>query len=318
MRILKEKEYGLLKYLFSLTQAQMHKTLRTYLKTKYKSVTTTKEYIVAEGDIPIALVAHMDTVYNSPVTDLYYDQKKGVMWSPQGIGADDRAGIFAILKILESGLRPHIILTTDEEIGGVGAMALAQEYIPFKNLKYLIQLDRRGSNDCVFYDCENTDFIEYIESFGFIERFGSFSDISILCPAWNVCGVNLSVGYENEHNYIETLHINALFKTIEKVKTMLKVEDIPDFKWMSSMKYKWWIDDSVVCSHCKKIYEEYDTIPYIKKDGKLGYLCPECLAAADIEWCDNCGLAYEPTVEKGRKICNKCMAKMKVTVKTHE
>ena len=37
MRILKEKEYGLLNYLFSLTQDQLHKTLRTFLKKKYKN-----------------------------------------------------------------------------------------------------------------------------------------------------------------------------------------------------------------------------------------------------------------------------------------
>ena len=306
MRILKSKEYDLLAYLFSQTQEELKKTLRAFLMNKYKNkVKANDDFIVAEGNIPIALVAHMDTVYTSPVEDLYYDQKKGVMWSPQGIGADDRAGIFAILKILESGLRPHIILTTDEEIGGAGANKLAMYNMPFKELKYIIQLDRRGSNDCVFYDCENQDFIKYVERFGFVERVGSFSDISFLCPSWEVCGVNLSVGYENEHNYIETLHINPLFKTIEKVKRMLTESTIPDFKWECSYgNFRWWEEGMVYCEKCKKVFDEYETVPVVKKDGHLGHYCPDCFDHS-IGWCKKCGLAYE-CQPKDNGLCVKC------------
>lgn len=60
------------------------------------------------------------------------------MWSPQGLGADDRAGIFAIIQIIKSGLRPHIILTTDEEVGGVGADLLSKNGNPFADLRYII------------------------------------------------------------------------------------------------------------------------------------------------------------------------------------
>ena len=34
----------------------------------------------------------------------------------------------------------------------------------------MIELDRRGKNDCVFYDCYCPDFIEYVEQFGFEEN----------------------------------------------------------------------------------------------------------------------------------------------------
>lgn len=311
MRVLGKKDYSLLSWLFSQTQEDLKKALTSYLKNKYdKKVRTTNEFIVAEGNIPIALVAHMDTIYTSPVKDLYYDHTKGVMWSPDGIGADDRAGIFAILKIIDSGLRPHIILTTDEEKGGIGASALAEYVMPFKELKYLIQLDRRGSNDCVFYDCTNSDFIEYVEKFGFVERTGSFSDISFLCPAWDVCGVNLSVGYENEHSYIETLHINPLFRTIKAVKTMLTQESIPDFEWISALgRFKWWESDGnfVICEKCQKPFDEYETIPVIKPDGSLGYYCPDCFDHT-IAWCADCGMAYvcEPN-DHGE--CVKCRGK---------
>lgn len=309
MRVAGKKDYSLLSWLFSQTQEEMKKALTAYLKNKYpKKVRTTKDFIVAEGDIPIALVAHMDTVFSSPVKDLYYDQKKGVMWSPDGLGADDRAGIFAILRIIESGLRPHVIFTTDEEKGGIGASILSAYMMPFKELKYIIQLDRRGSNDCVFYECENKDFIKYVEEFGFIERMGSFSDISFLCPSWEVCGVNLSIGYEDEHSYIETLHLNSMYKTIEKVKKMLTEEEIPEFEWISSTgNYKWWDSNTVVCEKCKQPFDEYETVPVVRKDGHLGHYCPDCFDHT-IGWCSECGLAYvcEPN---DHGICVRCREK---------
>ena len=163
MRILSNQDYRLFERLVSLTQKGLHQAMAQYLKEKYEKVIVTKDYIVAIGDIPIALVAHMDTVFKNPVADLYYDQRKGVLWSPQGLGADDRAGIFAILKIIQSGLRPAIIFTTDEEKGGLGATALGSRDCPIPGLKYMIQLDRHGTNDCVFYECFNEDFYDYVE-----------------------------------------------------------------------------------------------------------------------------------------------------------
>ena len=43
------------------------------------------------------------------------------MWCPDGIGGDDRCGVFNILDILSQGYLPHVIFSWNEEIGGVGA-----------------------------------------------------------------------------------------------------------------------------------------------------------------------------------------------------
>ena len=99
MRVLKDSDYKLLERLVSLTQKELRNTMIQYLKSKYDNCIVTKDYIVAIGEIPIALVAHMDTVFKTPVSNLYYDRQKNVLWSPEGLGADDRAGVFAILKI---------------------------------------------------------------------------------------------------------------------------------------------------------------------------------------------------------------------------
>jgi hypothetical protein len=186
-------------------------------------------------------VAHADTVFKKPPQRIFYDKQKNVMWSPEGLGADDRAGVFAIIQIIKSGLRPTVIITTDEEKGGIGASALVRNMPkPPTDLKYIIQLDRQGSMDCVFYDCLNKEFEEYVESFGFVTDFGSFSDISVLCPAWRVAGVNLSIGYYDEHSVSETLYIGHMNSTILKVKNMLRDAKRADsYIYIENPRKKW-------------------------------------------------------------------------------
>ena len=73
----------------------------------------------------------------------------------------------------------------------------------------------------VFYLCENKEFIPYVESFGFVEAFGTSTDIKHICPVWDIAGVNLSIGYNDQHTENETLDITIMFNTISKVKEML-------------------------------------------------------------------------------------------------
>ena len=313
MRVLQEKDYRLFEKLVSLSEKEMVRAMTQLIKSKYDNIIANKDYIIAIGDIPIALVAHMDTVFKFPVSDLYYDQRKGVLWSPEGLGADDRAGIFAIIKILQDGLRPSVILTTGEEDGGVGACAICDKYpeCPIEGLKYMIQLDRRGTNDCVFYDCYCPEFVDYVESFGFCERWGSFTDISFLMPQWQTVGVNLSVGYEDEHSKQEILNINPLFDTIKKVKKMLTEQEIPDFKYdeLVAANSAWWKKAGdwfgQHCSKCKKIHSEYELFPVLGLDGKTKFYCPDCIVG-NVEWCDMCGEPFEVKEHTGKKLCREC------------
>lgn len=325
MKIMRENDVKIFEELVKMEQSQLLKTLFTFLKKNYDNVTATEDYLFAEGDIPVALVAHLDTVFPDPPENVYYDPRKGVIWSPEGLGADDRAGIFSILKIVKAGYRPHIIFTTEEERGGIGAaqLIIKNPKCPFKKLKYMIELDRAGTCDCVFYDCENDLFTEYIESFGFIEALGSFSDISILAPHWGVAAVNLSIGYENEHSYREVLHVGPLYRTIKRVIAMLKDADnitepfIYIKSYLSRFGYCWedyltsdialYSKEIVKCASCGKNFHEYETIPVKTPSGGTVFYCPDCIADNDIDWCEICGEAFE--VDKYTKeahICRDC------------
>lgn len=304
MKVLKHNEAQLFKQIASMTQPVLLKTLGTFLEKRYKHVVRTDKYLIAEGDIPIALVAHLDTVFSDPPENIFYDERSGVMWSPEGLGADDRAGVYSILKIVRMGYKPHIIFTTDEEVGGKGASELIKKYPtqPFADLRYLIELDRQGHDDCVFYSCENPGFTEYVESFGFVEEWGTFSDISVICPQWGIAGVNLSIGYINEHSYREMLYVGSLINTVNKVCNMLDAAEYLEEPYVyihsdqGKYDYLWkdfLSDDVLKCDHCGKEFFEFELVPVKLKSGKTGFYCPDCIASNDISWCATCYEAYE-------------------------
>ena len=244
-----------------LTERGVLAMMADFLRTKYDNVISTPNYIMAIGTIPVALVAHADTVFKTvpSLENFFYDTEKNCIWNPDGMGADDRAGVFAILTVLRTTkLRPHVIITTGEEIGAIGAGKMIAHYPMFPaDLNFMIQLDRRGMQDSVYYDCDNIDFEDYINQFGFTTNWGSFSDISVLAPMWRVAAVNLSIGYLDEHQEIERLFVGAMFDTIGKVIQILEdQQNKPQFFQYveAAYSYYWRAGEESYASHCARAY----------------------------------------------------------------
>lgn len=343
-----ETDQALFTTLARMKQGTLLRSMRSYLRKYYprEKVCSTDSFILAEGEIPVMLVAHMDTVFKYPPEKIYYDKKQHVMWSPQGLGADDRAGVYLIWKIIQAGYRPHICLTTDEELGGLGALDLTKifPYAPF-DIKYIVELDRQGTNDCVFYACANEDFQLFIENYGFITDWGTFSDISEICPEWKIAGVNLSVGYKGEHRETETLNTAAMMDTYSKVCKMLDdacKEEVAYFEYIPNPYEKYyytlgrqygsyaWDDDDddfaydygtfsggiltstpphkCQCVKCNKIFDDLDVMAVKAKnyDG-IRYYCTDCVGTG-VNWCKNCGMPFEVTDDKD-ELCPDCAGK---------
>ena len=200
-------------------------------------------YIWAPGDIPIILIAHVDCVSGHAET-VFHDPAADVFWSPDGLGADDRAGVWGILYLIEQGYRPSILFTDGEERGGWGARAAARVLSPAiarSDVRALVEIDRQGSMEAVYYGCGNDDIREWIEGAGFREDYGTFSDISILGPAWDIAAVNLSAGYYMEHSIGEYLIVDHLLATLARVAVLL--ENPPPSAWPHETKaqqgYSW-------------------------------------------------------------------------------
>ena len=121
---------------------------------------------------------------------------------------------------------------TDEETGAKGAKTFVKclEQLPeLKALKLLVEIDRRGRNDAVYYDCDNPDLEEYITSKGFVTDYGTFSDISVIALALGIAAVNLSSGYYNAHQLHEFINRAELEATIAKVVEIVSESAREDF-----------------------------------------------------------------------------------------
>ena len=263
----KKFNYKLYKAILSLTQENLHISLLKFLEKSYgknRVVEHEDNFIYAVGDIPICLVAHLDTVHKQLPQQIFYDKEEQVIWSPQGSGHDDRAGVYSIMELVKRGLRPHVLFTWNEEVGGIGATEAAQ-LLTGEGIDFCIELDRRGEKDSVYYDCDNPDFEDYINSFGFETAIGSFSDISLVCPSWGCAGVNLSIGYQNEHTPQEILYVDWMINTIDKVEQILlsKDYDKEKFKYIEN-KSNYSLDEieaklSVICVRKKVNFDLDDT-----------------------------------------------------------
>ena len=272
---------NLIKKLCSLDDKKLRNLLIKYLYNMNYNPKVSGKAIYAEGELPICLIAHMDTVFfHCPEEDdFYYDSRRKVLWSPNGSGFDDRAGIYAIIQILEAGYRPSIIFLDEEEKGGIGARELItiEPVCPFRDCKALIELDRANKNDSVYYGCDNIDFEKYINKYGFVTDTGTFSDISIIAPAWEIAAVNLSIGYEDEHSRSERLHCNWCDQTIKKVINIVK--DSPNMMSYQYIPFNYakmypWIEEDK-CLYCDLPLKNNDYV--IINDGGLKYkLCLSC------------------------------------------
>jgi len=202
-------------------------------------------FILVKGDAPVMLVAHLDTVHAETVKTICRSDDGNILMSPEGIGGDDRCGVYALTKIFEmSAVKPFLLFTCDEETGGEGAEMFCKLYrqnkFPplFDSLKMIVEIDRRGSNDAVYYGCDNTQFENYITSKGFVTAYGSFSDISLIAPTLGIAAVNLSSGYYNAHTQHEFINCSELEIVIQKVVEMVAdsvADDFPKFKYVEKV-----------------------------------------------------------------------------------
>jgi hypothetical protein len=169
------------------------------------------------------------------------------------LGADDRAGIFGIIEILRTckteGLpEPSVLITNYEEGGGVGVKAfLKTDLFETEGLRLMIELDRKGCNEYVDY-------------------------LDVPAKVDDYAGVNLSIGYYDQHTANEVLHIDEMYMTIDRVLSMID-DPIEELYECEPYAYTYKGKGSGTSKHDKKHmgYSEYDYGAYDYKNEKFKY-----------------------------------------------
>lgn len=199
------------------------------------------EWLYHRGTVPILLTAHLDTVHKQPVKTVVYSN--GRMSSPEGIGGDDRCGVYMILKLLQS-YDCHVLFCCGEETGFKGSYEWSRTWDKTSpevaDVKYIIELDRRGTNDAVYYDCDNPAFSDFIEQEYWTLDYGSGSDISVIAPTLGIAAVNLSCGYFDEHQTKESIDLKVVENNILEIGKLIQrslADDVPQYEYIRKPKY---------------------------------------------------------------------------------
>lgn len=207
-----------------MSQATLKKFVEAKLRTTHSQVVSADGYVYAQGDFPVLLVAHLDTVHHKATKkeDLRYNLESMAVGSINGIGGDDRCGVYMIFEIIKK-FNCSVVFCEDEEIGMVGANKFAKSALAKSlSFNYIIEFDRKGNNDAVFYDCDNPEFEDFITKEFFKTAYGTFTDICKIAPALKCAAVNLSCGYYKAHTVSEYVVLPEMERVITEACKILE------------------------------------------------------------------------------------------------
>ncbi len=215
------------------------------------SLKSDDNYAFWDNDSPIVLQAHIDIV-SSPLYECQKSKWIDGKWVDQKppkqpekkkiiryrerigctngiLGADDRAGVMAMVVIMRACVRdklqlPSLLLTNKEESGSAGMRAFVKDnrMSILSGARIIIAMDRRGCSEYVYYEDPEKPVLQYIESFGFTKSHGSYSDGRIIATDWKIPHINLSIGYYDNHSTSEILHLDEMMLTVNRVLAMIK------------------------------------------------------------------------------------------------
>ena len=205
------------------------------------------------------VVAHIDQVQNAHSRDFEALEMGGIIVgyseksrAQQGLGADDKNGIWVALKCL---LRFNIIkvaLFVSEEVGCVGSSAADMTF--FDDARFVLQCDRRGAHDLIteagWTDLCSREFVKAIspELYGYKEESGMLTDVLTLKESGlKVSCLNLSCGYYEPHTNYEFTNVDDLLNCFAFVEhIILTCKDVYPHEYSYSNYYS------------KYYYDKYD------------------------------------------------------------
>jgi len=151
----------------------------------------------------------------------------------RGIGADDKAGVFVCLELLEQLPILKVVLFASEEFGCVGSRSCDPNF--FDDVGYAIEFDCPGSNHITHY-CNGValfdkkgEFFSQIktpltELMGREPRLCShtYTDVWALKTNFDFSCINISTGYYNYHTNNEYVIVEQVFNAIKIGKTCIE------------------------------------------------------------------------------------------------
>lgn len=186
-----------------------------------------------ESDTYPVVVAHLDQVqkkhskdFKAVITDDiifgYSPSEKEI----QGLGADDKNGLWIALKCLQTFDVIKVAFFVGEEIGCVGSSKCDMNF--FADARFVVEPDRRGGNDLITeiscMDIASEAFLNAFDyaSFGYKKTSGMMTDVLELTERGvGVACINMSCGYYSPHTDEEFTVISDLLNALDLVEHII-------------------------------------------------------------------------------------------------
>lgn len=190
--------------------------------------------VKGEADTYPCLAAHMDQVQSFHSKDFEVVQigDDVIGWSrkshsQQGLGADDKNGLFICLECLKKYDNIKVAFFSGEEVGCVGSSKVNLDF--FKDCRFIIEPDRKGFSDLITSmavgDVCSKEFIDAIgyKEFGYKEEVGSITDVGELVERGvGISCLNLSCGYYDAHTDHEMCVLSELENCLNFVQHIVE------------------------------------------------------------------------------------------------
>jgi hypothetical protein len=216
-------------------------------------------FIVGKGKPETMFSCHMDTVHkklsqisvwatvgpNEQANDFIFGSRmssNSTNGVPCNVGADDRVGMYIMMRLANAKVPGLYYFHVGEECGGIGSRGAVEKFPEkFKDIKRCIAFDRKGYNEVITHqggqECASEEFgkamaqainsnlTEYAKSAGEYtyapSRHGVFTDSKNYFRIIPEC-INLSVGYFDHHQVTE--HFDAVWLDNIFIPALKKIE----------------------------------------------------------------------------------------------
>ena len=245
--------------------------------------------VKGESETYPCVVAHMDQVQSQHSKDFKAIEAGDIIIGysaknrrQEGLGADDKNGVWVALKCLQKYEAIKIAFFVSEEIGCVGSGRADMDF--FKDVRFVIQCDRRGNDDFIniagYEELCSKEFISDIgiSDFGYHEESGMLTDVLTLKEnGLEVCCCNISCGYYEPHTDREFTVKSDLINCLNLVYHIIDtcVDVYPHVCEYGDGWYRgdfWLYDDATYFDFYNEVYELLEMNPTMSFDEVLSAL----------------------------------------------
>lgn len=263
-------------------EGAMRKFIKKYVKDNIPGAVCRQDngnlYIVkGEAETYPCVVAHLDQVQTKHSPDFKVFRHDNVLFGysaksgrQEGLGADDKNGIWVALHCLDHFDVLKVALFKEEEIGCGGSRVADMGF--FKDCRFAIQADRRNGGDLITDICGSicskeflADIMPFAEKRGYKETDGLMTDVETLSDnGLGVSAINFSCGYYNPHTDAEYTKadelLNCLGLAFDIIENCTKVYPFEREKWPVYTGKGW-----------GRYFDDWDGYDYSGKSSSAGY-----------------------------------------------